>query len=204
MKGEKHMKNSNKQKIFIIVTLLLSLVALFFLFKNFFLDIIKYQINNDTNGMNEFIKDKGLLAPILIIWVGANIKGIVVVSISISLVITVINALNAFNNIDSEKIKLFKTFEATKLQILRYLILPATLNDILNIIRINIGMSWIGVIVGEFIVSKKGLGYLITYGTQVFRLDIVMMGIVTLSVVTMLMYKILNLIAKIIKRNNRI
>ena len=147
---------------------------------------------------------KTALAPILIIWVGANIKGIVVVSISISLVITVINALNAFNNIDSEKIKLFKTFEATKLQILRYLILPATLNDILNIIRINIGMSWIGVIVGEFIVSKKGLGYLITYGTQVFRLDIVMMGIVTLSVVTMLMYKILNLIAKIIKRNNRI
>ena len=147
---------------------------------------------------------KTALAPILIIWVGANIKGIVVVSISISLVITVINALNAFNNIDSEKIKLFKTFEASKIQILRYLILPATLNDILNIIRINIGMSWIGVIVGEFIVSKKGLGYLITYGTQVFRLDIVMMGIVTLSVVTMLMYKILNLIAKIIKRNNRI
>ena len=65
-------------------------------------------------------------------------------------------------------------------------------------------MSWIGVIVGEFIVSKKGLGYLITYGTQVFRLDIVMMGIVTLSVVTMLMYKILNLIAKIIKSNNKI
>lgn len=61
------MKNSNKQKIFIIVTLLLSLVALFFLFKNFFLDIIKYQINNDTNGMNEFIQDKGLLAPILIV-----------------------------------------------------------------------------------------------------------------------------------------
>ena len=62
-------------------------------------------------------------------------------------------------------------------------------------------MSWIGVIVGEFIVSKNGLGYLITYGTQIFRLDIVMMGIVTLAIVTMLMYKTLNLIAKIIKKN---
>lgn len=147
---------------------------------------------------------KTALAPILIIWVGANIKGIVIVSISISLIITVINALNAFNNVEEEKIKLFKTFGANKIQILRYLILPANLNEILNIIRINIGMSWIGVIVGEFIVSKAGLGYLITYGTQIFRLDIVMMGIVTLAMVTILMYKTLNLIARIIKRNKRI
>lgn len=140
---------------------------------------------------------KTALAPILIIWVGANIKGILVVSISISLIITIINALNAFNNVEIEKIKLFQTFGANKVQILRYLILPANINEILNIIRINIGMSWIGVIVGEFIVSKRGLGYLITYGTQIFRLDIVMMGIVTLAIVTILMYKALNLIAKI-------
>ena len=144
---------------------------------------------------------KTALAPILIIWVGTNIKGIIIVSISISLIITIINALNAFNNVEEEKIKLLKTFGATKLQILKYLILPANSNEILNIIRINIGMSWIGVIVGEFIVSKNGLGYLITYGTQIFRLDIVMMGIVTLAIVTMLMYKTLNLIAKIIKKN---
>ena len=144
---------------------------------------------------------KTALAPILIIWVGTNIKGIVIVSISISLIITIINALNAFNNIEEEKIKLLKTFGATKIQTLKYLILPANSNELLNIIRINIGMSWIGVIVGEFIVSKRGLGYLITYGTQIFRLDIVMMGVVTLAIVTMLMYKTLNLIAKKIKKN---
>ena len=136
---------------------------------------------------------KTALAPILIIWVGANIKGILVVSISISLIITIINALNAFNNVEIEKIKLFQTFGATKIQILKYLILPANKNEILNIIRINIGMSWIGVIVGEFIVSKRGLGYLITYGTQIFRLDIVMMGIVTLAIVTIIMYKTLKI-----------
>ena len=141
---------------------------------------------------------KTALAPILIIWVGANIKGILIVSISISLIITIINALNAFNSIDKEKIKLFQTFKATKLQTLWHLILPANKNEILNIIRINIGMSWIGVIVAEFIVSKEGLGYLITYGTQIFRLDIVMMGIVTLAIITMAMYKLLNLIAKIL------
>ena len=143
---------------------------------------------------------KTALAPIFIIWVGTNTKGIVFVSISISLIITIINGLNTFNNVDKDKIKLFKTFNANKIQILWHLLLPANRNEILNIIRINIGMSWIGVIVGEFIVSKKGLGYLITYGTQIFRLDIVMMGIVTLAIVTIAMYQTLNLIAKIMKR----
>ena len=142
---------------------------------------------------------KTALAPIFIIWVGTNTSGIVFVSISISLIITIINGLNALNNIEEDKIKLFKTFGANKWQILRYLLIPANTNEILNIIRINIGMSWIGVIVAEFIVSKRGLGYLITYGTQIFRLDIVMMGVVTLAVVTILMYQTLNLIAKIIK-----
>lgn len=145
---------------------------------------------------------KTALAPIFIIWVGTNTKGIVFVSISISLIITIINGLNAFNNVDKDKIKLFNTFNANKLQILWHLLLPANRNEILNIIRINIGMSWIGVIVGEFIVSKKGLGYLITYGTQIFRLDIVMMGVVTLAIVTMAMYQTLNLIARLTKRKN--
>ena len=143
---------------------------------------------------------KTALAPIFIIWVGTNTTGIVFVSISISLIITIINALNAFNNVEEEKIKLFKTFNATKLQTLRYLLLPANTNEIINIIRINIGMSWIGVIVAEFIVSKRGLGYLITYGTQIFRLDIVMMGVVTLAIVTILMYQSLNIIAKFIQK----
>ena len=174
-----------------------------------FLAIILYEFPFVAKVLDPFLivfnaLPKTALAPILIIWIGANIKGIVVVSISISLIITIINALNAFNNVEIEKIKLFKTFGANKIQILRYLILPANTNEILNIIRINIGMSWIGVIVGEFIVSKEGLGYLITYGTQIFRLDIVMMGIVTLAVVTIIMYKTLNLIAKLIKRNKKI
>lgn len=140
---------------------------------------------------------KTALAPIIIIWIGANIKGIIFVTISISLIITIINALNAFNNVDKEKIKLLRTFNASRIQILRYLIIPANIGEILNIIKINIGMSWIGVIVGEFIVSKEGLGYLITYGTQVFRLDLVMLGIITLAIITMIMYGVLNLAVKI-------
>ena len=84
--------------------------------------------------------------------------------------------------------------------ILKELILPANIDEIINIIKVNIGMSWIGVIVGEFIVSKAGLGYLITYGTQVFRLDLVMLGVFVLAIITMLMYLLLNLGVKIYQK----
>ena len=143
---------------------------------------------------------KTALAPILIIWVGTSIKGIVFVSISISLVITIISAYNAFSSVSSEKIRLLQSFKASRVQILKYLIIPSNIDNLISIIKVNIGMSWIGVIVGEFIVSKSGLGYLITYGTQVFRLDLVMMGIMTLAIVTVIMYGILNFSVKIYKK----
>lgn len=143
---------------------------------------------------------KTALAPIFIIWIGANIKGIVFTAISISLIMTIMTAYKAFKNVSQEKIKLFKTFNAKKYQILFHLILPATIDDILNIIKLNIGMSWIGVIVGEFIVSKEGIGYLITYGTQVFKLDLVMMGILVLALISLLMYGFLNLLLLIYKK----
>ena len=143
---------------------------------------------------------KTALAPIFIIWIGTNIKGIVFVAISISLILTIINAYNAFNNVEEEKVKLLKTFGANRFIILKELILPANIDEIINIIKVNIGMSWIGVIVGEFIVSKAGLGYLITYGTQVFRLDLVMLGVFVLAIITMLMYIILNLGVKLYQK----
>lgn len=143
---------------------------------------------------------KTALAPIFIIWIGTNIKGIVFVAISISLILTIINAYNAFNNVSEEKIKLLKTFGANRFVILKELILPANIDEIINIVKVNIGMSWIGVIVGEFIVSKAGLGYLITYGTQVFRLDLVMLGVFVLAIITMLMYLLLNLGVKIYQK----
>ena len=143
---------------------------------------------------------KTALAPIFIIWIGANIKGIVFVAISISLIITIISAYNAFINVSEEKIKLLKTFGANRFIILKELILPANIDAIINIFKVNIGMSWIGVIVGEFIVSKAGLGYLITYGTQVFRLDLVMLGVIILAIVTSIMYLILNLVVKIYEK----
>ena len=139
---------------------------------------------------------KTALAPILIIWAGTGIKGIVVVAITLSLVVTILSAYQYFINVDNDQIKMMKSFHATRWQILSKLILPSNAANIISIIKINIGMSWVGVIVGEFLVSREGIGYLIVYGGQVFRLDLVMMGVIILGLLAFLMYFILNLIEK--------
>lgn len=92
---------------------------------------------------------------------------------------------------------MLRSFGATKWQVLTKLILPANIGNIINIIKINIGLSWVGVIVGEFLVSRNGIGYLIVYGGQVFRLDLVMMGVVVLAFCAWLMYEALNLVEKL-------
>lgn len=140
---------------------------------------------------------KTALAPILIVWVGAGVKGIVVIAITISLVTTILSAYNYFSNVDEERIKMLISFGASKYQILKKLIIPSNIGNIINIVKINIGMSWVGVIVGEFLVSRYGIGYLIVYGGQVFRLDLVMMGVVVLAICALIMYEILNFIEKV-------
>ncbi|ONI45525.1 sulfonate ABC transporter permease [Candidatus Epulonipiscioides gigas] len=146
---------------------------------------------------------KTALAPILIVWVGPGIKGIVVIAVAIALVTTILSAYNYFINVDEDKIKMLKSFGATKLQILTKLILPSNIGNIINITKINIGLAWVGVIVGEFIVSRYGLGYLIVYGGQVFRLDLVMMGVIVLAFCALIMYQIVNLLEKIYNTKNK-
>lgn len=143
---------------------------------------------------------KTALAPIIIVWAGAGIGGIVVTAVTISVVTTILSAYNYFTLMDEEKIKMLKSFGANKWQILTKLILPANVGNIINIIKINIGLAWVGVIVGEFLVSRYGLGYLIVYGGQVFRLDLVMMGVVVLAFCAFIMYELTNLLEKWLKK----
>ena len=139
---------------------------------------------------------KTALAPILIVWAGAGIGGIVLTAISISIVTTILSAYNYFSIVDEEKIKMLRSFGASRWQVLIKLILPANVGNMINIAKINIGLAWVGVIVGEFLVSRYGLGYLIVYGGQVFRLDLVMMGVVVLAVCAFVMYGAVNLLEK--------
>lgn len=139
---------------------------------------------------------KTALAPIIILWVGAGYSGIIVTAIAISIVVTIMNVYNGFKSVDEDKIKMLETFGASKFQILKKVILPASVPTMISTLKVNIGLSWIGVIVGEFLVSKAGIGYLIVYGGQVFKLDLVMMSVFILAILAALMYKVVAMIEK--------
>jgi len=129
------------------------------------------------------------LGPVFIVWIGAGPVAIVVMTLAISLIVTILEVLNGFLGIDPEKIKLVQIFGGTKLQILTKVLLPASFPNIINALKVNVGLSWVGVIVGEFLVSKAGLGYLIVYGGQVFKLDLVMTSVVILGIAAAIMYQ---------------
>lgn len=134
---------------------------------------------------------KTALAPIIIIWVGAGYSGIIVTAITVSIVVTIMNMYISFTSVDEDLIRLVNTFGSTKLQILQKIVLPSSIPSLISTLKINIGLSWVGVIVGEFLVSKAGIGYLIVYGGQVFKLDIVMMSVFILILISALMYKVI-------------
>ncbi len=129
------------------------------------------------------------LGPIIIVWIGAGIGAIIVMALLISIVVTIMSVLNGFLEVSREETILMRTFRATKLQIFTKVILPASIPTIISTLKINVGMSWIGVIVAEFLVSGSGLGYLIVYGGQVFKLDLVMTGVIILAIAAALMYQ---------------
>ena len=139
---------------------------------------------------------KVALGPIIIIWCGANTKSIIVMSILISIIVSIQNIYTSFEETDINKIKLLKTFNASKFEILYYLVIPSNMNSILNTLKINISLCLIGVITGEFLTSKAGIGYLILYGSQIFNLNLVMTGIVLLMIISITMYKIITFISK--------
>ena len=143
---------------------------------------------------------KVALGPIIIIWSGAGIKSIVLMALLISTIITIINVYQGFSDTEVNKIKLMKSLKASKNQIYTKLILPANYNNIISTLKINISMSLIGVIMGEFLVSKSGLGYLIMYGSQVFNLNLVIAGIVLLCIIAAIMYYLILYIEKRFKR----
>ena len=136
------------------------------------------------------------LGPVIIVWVGAGMPAIIVMALAISLIVTILDILNGLLHTDKEKIKMSKTFNASKLQILTKIVIPSNISTFFNTVKVNIGLSLVGVISGEFLVSKGGLGYLIVYGGQVFQLDLVMTSVIILAIVAALMYESIVLLEK--------
>lgn len=137
---------------------------------------------------------KTALGPVFIVWIGAGTESIIAMSLAISVFVTIMNMYVGFCGVDPEKHRLMQTLGATKGQILRLLVLPANLNTLFNTLRVNVGLSWVGVIMGEFLVSKAGLGYLIVYGSQVFNMDLVMASVLLLAAAAVVMYHMVLLI----------
>ena len=117
------------------------------------------------------------------------------------MIVTILENLNGFLRTDKEIIKMAKTFKASKFQILTKIIIPANISTSINSLKVNIGLSLVGVISGEFLVSKAGLGYLIVYGGQVFKLDLVMTSVIILGIVAGIMYLAVLLLEKFIVKS---
>ena len=136
------------------------------------------------------------LGPIIIVWVGAGMRAIIVMALFISLIVTILSVYTGFSSVSEGSIRLMRTFGATRGQIFRMVVLPANVPTIISGLKINVGMSWVGVIMGEFLVSKAGLGYLIVYGGQVFNLDLVMGATLVLCVLAGGMYALVALLER--------
>lgn len=117
------------------------------------------------------------------------------------MIVTILENLNGFLRTDKEIIKMAKMFKASKFQILTKIIIPANISTFINSLKVNIGLSLVGVISGEFLVSKAGLGYLIVYGGQVFKLDLVMTSVIILGIVAGIMYLAVLLLEKFIVKS---
>lgn len=145
---------------------------------------------------------KVALGPLIIIWVGASTNSIIFMALLISVFITIINIYNGFVSTDKNYILLLKSFKANKWQIFIKAVLPNNFGTIINAFKINVSMSLIGVIMGELLVSKNGLGYLIMYGSQVFNINLVITNVVILGIMSYLLYFIVDFFEKRIVRKN--
>lgn len=141
---------------------------------------------------------KSALAPMIIVWLGNNAKAIIITAISVAVFGTILNIYTCFTETDRDKILLIQTLGGSKKTILTKVILPASIKTIISNMKVNIGLSLVGVIIGEFLAAKAGLGYLIIYGSQVFKMDWVAMSIVILCIISVILFKIIDFIEKVV------
>jgi NitT/TauT family transport system permease protein len=133
---------------------------------------------------------KTALAPIIIVWIGNNVKSVIFTAVMTAVIVAVLTVLAGFQEVSKDKIKLVEAFGGTKWQVLAKVVLPASIPAMANALEINIGLSFVGVMVGEFLVAKSGLGYLIIYGSQILKMDWVMLSIIILCALAAVLYRL--------------
>lgn len=140
---------------------------------------------------------KSALAPLLIVWLGTGMTTIIVAGVSVAVFGSIISLYTAFLQVDHDMAKLIYTLGGNKRDVLFKVVLPGSIPTILSIMKVNIGLSLVGVVIGEFLAARQGLGYLIIYSSQVFQLDILIMSILLLCIISMILYYCINQIEKI-------
>ena len=139
---------------------------------------------------------KSALAPLLIVWFGATRTTIIIAGMSVAIFGSILSLYTSFMTVDPGKIKLIYTLQGNRLQALLKVVLPHSLPAIISNMKVNIGLCLVGVIIGEFLAARNGLGYLIIYSSQVFKMDWLLMSIVLLCIMAMLLYTFINLLEK--------
>lgn len=143
---------------------------------------------------------KVALGPLIIILFGANTKSIIIMALLISSIVSIMNMISMFNNTDESRIKIVKSMGANKYDILFRVVIPSNYYEFIDSSKITISLVFIGVIMGEYLVSKKGIGYLINYGSQILNMNLVLSGIFLLIILTIFLYSLINLIDLLFKR----
>ena len=139
---------------------------------------------------------KSALAPLIIVWLGTGPRTIILCGISVGIFGCILNLYQSFAQTDPERLKLIETLGGTKLQAFTKVVFPGNIPTFISLSKVNIGLALVGVIIGEFLAGRKGLGYLIIYGSQVFKLDMVILSIVILCMISMGIYGLLNMLEK--------
>lgn len=139
---------------------------------------------------------KSALAPLIIVWLGTGPRTIILCGISVGIFGCILNLYQSFAQTDPERLKLIETLGGTKLQAFTKVVFPGNIPTFISLSKVNIGLALVGVIIGEFLAGRKGLGYLIIYGSQVFKLDMVILSIVILCMIAMGIYGLLNMLEK--------
>ena len=132
---------------------------------------------------------KSALAPLMIVWLGANTRTIIVAGMSVAVFGSIISMYTAFRETDAEKIKLIYTLGGNRLQVLRCVVFPSSVPSLISILKVNIGLCLVGVIIGEFLAAREGLGYLIIYASQIFKLNYLITSLIILCMIAFCLYQ---------------
>lgn len=143
---------------------------------------------------------KSALAPLLIVWLGTGMKTIIVAGISVAVFGSIISLYTGFHEVDKNKLTLIRTLGGTKKDCFTKVVLPSSIPTVISTIKVNIGLALVGVIIGEFLAARRGLGYLIIYGSQVFQLNMVIMSIIILCVIALGLYQGIQVVERQVKK----